>query len=119
MAHVLIVDDDETDRLFVKTVLERTGHELYLASNGEEALRLYLRESIEVVVTDLQMTSGHGLELIDALTALDPDASIIAISGTGPDQLDMAQMIGARATLAKPVDPQQLIDAVEAAAVGD
>ena len=112
MARVLIVDDDPTDRLWLQSILEKTGHELYLASNGKDALTLCLSTSIDVVVTDLHMDPGHGLELISALTALDRDVPVVVVSSTGPQQLEMAQMIGARVTLEKPIAPQELIDAV-------
>ena len=92
MACVLIVDDDEADRLLMKTILEEGAHELYLASNGEEALKLYLRHPIEVVVTDIQMPRGDGIELISALKGLNPDVSIVAVSGKDPHKLEIAQL---------------------------
>jgi two-component system, NtrC family, nitrogen regulation response regulator NtrX len=115
MAHVLIVDDDETDRLLMRTILAEAGHELALAANGEEALKLYLRHPIEVVVTDLQMPRGDGIELIEALRGLDPDASIVAVSGHSKSKLQVAQLAGARLTLQKPLTKDALIDAVEKA----
>ena len=116
MARVLIVDDDQSDRLLLKTILEEAGHELYFAPNGEEALKLYLRHPIEVVVTDIQMPRGDGLELIAAMKGLFPDASIVAVSGKGLPKLQMAQLAGARSILTKPIDRQRLIEAVEEAA---
>ena len=116
MARVLIVDDDEGERLLQRRILETAGHELYFAANGEEAMKLYFRKQIEVLVTDLRMPHGDGMELIEAVNGLDPDSSIIAVSGTGPEQLRMASILGAQATIAKPVDAQELIDAVAAAA---
>jgi two-component system, chemotaxis family, chemotaxis protein CheY len=112
MAQVLIVDDDETDRLFQRSILEQAGHSLFFAKNGEEAVRLYLRNSIDVVVTDLHMPRGDGFEVITALLGLDPDACIIAVSGTGPEQLSMAKMLGAQAIMEKPVSPGELLEAV-------
>ena len=118
MARVLVVDDDEGDRLLERTILEDAGHDLFFARNGEEAVRLYLRKRIQVVVTDLHMPHGDGLELITALTGLDPDARIVAVSGTGPEQLGVARMLGAVRTLPKPVDPRELLQAVQEAAGG-
>ena len=115
MARVLIVDDDESARLFEASILETAGHDLIFAKNGEEALRAFLRKNPDVVITDLAMPYGDGLELIEALTGLNPDIPIIAVSGTGPSMLGTAQMIGARATLAKPVTPSGLLAAVEEA----
>ena len=111
MACVLIVDDDESDRLLLQAMLE-SDHELLTATNGEEALKLYLRHSIDVVVTDIQMPRGDGLELITALRGLDPDAAIIAVSGQRPHKLDIAQMAGAVAILPKPIFRKSLLEAV-------
>ncbi len=113
MARVLIVEDDEMDRLLFETILETAGHELHLAANGDEARLLYTKLRVDVVVTDLHMEPGHGLQLIQALTASDPDVAIIAVSGTGPAQLDMARSLGVRWALPKPVDAKRLLEAVE------
>ena len=112
MARVLIVDDDESARLFARHILESAGHELYFAKNGEEAMRLFLRNSPEVVVTDLQMPRGDGFELIEALTGMYPDVQIVAVSGKSPELISTAKVIGARATLQKPFSPRALLDAV-------
>lgn len=116
MACVLLVDDDETDRLILKSILESAEHDLHLASNGEEALKLYLRHPIDVVVTDIQMPRGDGIELISALKGLDPDVAIIAVSGQKPHKLAIAQLAGAVRILAKPVGRRDLLLAVTAAA---
>ena len=119
MARVLIVDDDEADRIVLNTILERADHEVFFAEDGEEALREYGGHAIEVVITDLQMPKVHGLELITVLRDLSPRPAIIAISGTGPDQLDMAHAVGADATLVKPVDRIELLNAVTKAVAGE
>ena len=115
MAQVLIVDDDEADRQLMRSMLEPEGHEIYIAANGEEALKLYLRHPIEVVVTDLQMPRGDGIELITALEGMDPAASIVAVSGQTPSKLQVAQHAGARMILTKPVTKKTLTDAVQKA----
>ena len=50
MARVLIVEDDEMDRIWLEAMLEKPGHELYFASNGDEARLLLAKQSIDVVV---------------------------------------------------------------------
>jgi DNA-binding response OmpR family regulator len=71
-----MVEDEPTDRVILAKFLEQAGHEVYFASDGEEALKTYLKNSIEI--------------------------TIIAVSGKGPDQLDAAQSAGARVALSKP-----------------
>jgi len=113
VARVLIVDDEEGDRIVLRTILERGAHDVLEAQDGDEALQVYGGKGIEVVVTDLQMRNVHGLELITILRDFDPRPGIIAISGTGEVQLDMAHMLGATVTLTKPIMPEQLLGAVE------
>ena len=110
MARVVIVDDDEADRLRLRSILESAGHETYSSEDVEQVLN-YLRGGVEVIVTDLHMPGTHGLELIMTLRAAVPDAAIIAVSGTGPAQLAMAEAVGASMSLCKPVEPKELLDA--------
>jgi len=88
------------------------GHELYFAKNGEEAMRVFMRRTPDVVVTDLKMPGGDGIELIEALVGMFPDVKVVSVTGAVTDMLDTAKMMGARATLTKPVSPQSLLKAV-------
>lgn len=115
MARILIVDDEESDRLLLQAILARIGHETVVAVSGEEALRRYLDTGIDVVVTDLHMQDVHGFELISILREFDPPPPVVAVSATGPFQLHMAEQLGARWTLRKPIDPMLLVDAVKRA----
>ncbi len=112
MARILIVDDEESDRLLVQAVLARAGHDTVVVEGGEEALREFLKCGIDIVVTDLQMPDVHGFELISILREFSPPPAVIALSATGPFQLHMAEALGAEWTLLKPLDPRLLLDAV-------
>ncbi len=118
VARILIVDDDESARIVLSTILERAGHETFVAEDGEEAVSLCLGLTFEVVVTDLQMHAVHGLELITLLRDLSPRPTIIAISATGSVQLDMAQALGATVTLSKPFTVEEVRSAVTDAVAG-
>lgn len=112
MPRILIVDDEEADRVLIQAVLRRAGYETVVAPDGEEAFRSFLSEGIDIVITDLNMPEVHGFELITILRDFDPPPGVIAISGTGTIQLHMAESLGALLTLRKPVDPALLLDAV-------
>jgi len=118
VALVLIVDDEASDRIIHRAILERANHEVFFARDGEEALSQYRGKGIQVVITDLQMPKLHGLELITILRDFLPRPGIVAISGTGEDQLDVAHALGAQRTLTKPVDPEELLAAVAAVIPG-
>lgn len=113
MAKILVVDDEETDRVFEKTVLEDAGHELIFAHDGEAALKICMEVDVEVVVTDLAMPDFNGLRLIKELRAEGLDTPIIAVSGWASDQLDLAEDYGASVALVKPLDASELAQAVE------
>ena len=115
MARVMIVEDERTDQLLLYSIFEGTGHEIYVAYDGDQAFKTYLRRDIEIVVTDLYLPNIDGLELIEALLAMYPEAQIIAVSGKGPTLLAQAVDLGAVAVFSKPVAPDELLEAVETA----
>jgi CheY-like chemotaxis protein len=112
VANILIVDDEESDRLGLAAILESDGHEVCFAAEGDEALEVYLRRRIHVVVTDMVMPGGDGLRLISALKNVDPRAAIIAISGRSRSQLQASKHFGADIILEKPIARDALLDAV-------
>lgn len=115
VARILIVDDEEGDRLIAQAILARAGHETYFAHDGEEALRQFAMKDIDVVLTDLQMPEVHGFELISVLRDFKRRPALVVMSSTGQFQLHMAEALGAKYTLQKPLDPDLLVDAVDRA----
>jgi DNA-binding NtrC family response regulator len=115
LATILIVDDDETDRLGLAAALRLEGHVIILARDGDEALGVYLSQPVHVVVTDMVMPGRDGLSLISALKEVDPRASIVAVSGKSRSQLEASKVYGASGILEKPIDPRALSAAVREA----
>ena len=115
MANILIVDDEEMDRLLERTCLEDAGHTPFFASDGEAALQVYEDNDIDVVVTDLRMPNLDGLQLIQQLLEINPGAAVIAVSGAAVDQLGEAEAVTALSGLVTPIQPDQLVEAVQEA----
>lgn len=113
MATILIVDDEPTDLAIVRDIIEKLGHEGHLASDGEEAFRVFLRKDIDLVITDLEMPRVGGVEFIESLLSLYPDTKIVAVSGGGPDRLHEAKRAGAAVLVSKPFGPEELGKALE------
>ena len=112
MARVLIVEDEQTDRVILGSIVEGMGHVVFFASDGEQAFKIYMKSSIDVVITDLLMPHVSGIEFIVEMRTLFPDAPIIAVSARGPELLAEAGNKGASLTLSKPVDSKELLDAI-------
>lgn len=115
MAHILIADDEEMDRVFLDSVLSPGGHTLLFAKEGQSALSAYQQHEVDVVIADLVMPEMNGLQLIDELRRIDPAACVVAVTAAGEELLERAREMGAVATLAKPLVPQDLLEAVEMA----
>ncbi len=116
MARVLIVEDESTDLIILRDIVEASGHEVFLTSSGEQALSVYMGRFVDVIVTDLQMPHRDGLELILELRAVFPFAKVIVVSGSGPALLAAAKREGVLVALSKPVDPDELLEAIRSAA---
>lgn len=97
--------------------MERAGHTVVEAREGDEGIRLCKAGRFDVVITDLIMPGKEGLETIRELKAWKRDIRIIAMSGGGRldtrDYLPIAKAFGAVRLLEKPfteVDLQRAID---------
>lgn len=115
MAKILIVDDSTYARRVHRTILERVGHTVIEAATGHGAIESFSLEHPDVVLLDLSMEDIGGLEVLDTLRRLDPDARVIVVSADVQRTTEQAVMArGAERFLGKPANPDQL-----AAAVGD
>ncbi|NCQ35180.1 response regulator [bacterium] len=116
MATILLVDDDDQVRMMLSEVIAKEGHTMVEAADGNQAVRLYDPDTIDLVITDIVMPEKEGLETIREIRAVNPDVRIIAISGGGrikpEDYLDWANRIGVDRTFAKPVRRVDLLKAV-------
>jgi YesN/AraC family two-component response regulator len=112
MVDILLVDDDPMVRDALKKRLERDGHLVRLAGNGNEAIHMVRETRPDLVITDVIMPEREGVETILELKKLHPDLKIIAMSGGGRmgrlDYLKLATNFGADATLTKPFTSMQL-----------
>ena len=119
MARILVVDDEEIIRFTLRQILEKAGHEVLEAANGRDAQDSYEEHRVDLVITDIIMPEKEGIETIVELRQRQPDLRIIAVSGGGRtrtlDYLEIAERLGADGALAKPLNRQAVIDAVDKA----
>ena len=112
MADVVLVDDDELVRATVKQFLERDGHQVRVALNGNQALHLIDDREPDLVITDIIMPEREGIETLLELKKTRPELKIVVMSGGGRigrvDHLKVAASLGADATLVKPFTAAQL-----------
>ncbi len=117
---VLWVDDDQDILSLYQVVLENWGLRVITGSSVAEARDLFKIHDCPVVVTDMHLTDGNGVELLSLLRAERPNIVGIVISGSGV--VDLAPEIagkGIRTFLQKPIDAELLYKEIAAAFAGD
>jgi len=117
MAKVLVVDDEERDRLVTHMILEDAGHEVVSVTSAVAAGGAWLDDSYDVVVTDLEIPDLQGHELLKRLER-HAHARVIALRGPGADRLRFASRLTPTTTLRKPVDHDRLLEAVQRLSAG-
>ncbi|MGZ3421675.1 MAG: sigma-54-dependent transcriptional regulator [Polyangiales bacterium] len=80
---ILVTDDEEGVRTFLAEALERDGHEVEQAADGEAALRAAREEPFDVVITDLRMPKMDGMTLVRTLRTEQPDVELIVLTAFG------------------------------------
>lgn len=114
MATVLVVDDDAHLREVVQYALEREGHTVLSAENGEVGLRLALAGGVDLMVLDVMMPEMDGLEVCRRLRAKS-NLPVIFLSSKG-DEVDriVGLELGGDDYLPKPFSPRELVARVRA-----
>ena len=99
--HLLLVDDNQNGLAARKSFLQEQGYAITTATNGDEALEAVSKGKFDLMVTDFRMPKMNGIELIGRVRALQPQLSIILLSGlAGPLGLDETST-GADAVISK------------------
>jgi len=113
---VVVADDSISVRKFVGRMLEKAGYRVMLASDGLEAAELVAQHGCHLVITDLEMPRMTGYELMAQLRQSPSTRRIpvmVVTSRAGAKHRDRAIKEGAVAFLTKPVQEDQLTEAVE------
>ncbi len=103
------MDDEEQLRKLLRFDLGRRGFRVLEAANGREAFELIKREKIDLVLSDVRMPGGDGIELLHNIkTRQKPLPAVILITGYADITLEEAFDAGADAVFSKPFDRNEL-----------
>jgi len=106
---VLIVDDDDLMREFLKETIERAGMETIAVPSGQKALEVVKKQTVDLIITDMQMPRMSGLDLIKKVKETSPKTLIVVITAFGSiDNAVEAMAAGAFHYLLKPFTPDAL-----------
>lgn len=118
---ILVVDDDESLRRIIEYNVSEEGYDVIATDNGLNALEIFKKEEIDLVITDLQMPEMCGIDLIRQIRAISPSAIVIVITAFGTvDTAVEAMKLGAFEYITKPFNREEFkIIVKKALEVGD
>lgn len=107
---LLIVEDEERMRRLFELVLKPAGYQLLLARSGDEALHLIQdHDTLDMIITDLQLGTVSGMQVLEAARQQVPDVPVLIVTGYGTVKSAVeAMQKGAYDYISKPVDNEEL-----------
>ncbi len=120
MARMLVVDDEAPLREMITQMLQRDGHQVVTATDGNAALGILSKDKdgFDLVMLDILMPNKDGIETTMEIKRRFPGAKVLAMSGgrrsiSANFNLSSAELMGADAILPKPFDWQALRTALQ------
>jgi signal transduction histidine kinase len=105
---VLLVEDHADSAFFLAKIMEKSGCQVFIATNMADAIALFEQESIDCVVSDIGLPDGSGTDLMKKLTEIRP-VPAIALSGYGMEEdIERSRSAGFKHHLTKPVQWDKL-----------
>jgi CheY-like chemotaxis protein len=110
-ARVLVVEDDPDLALLEAEVLAERGHKVEIACNGRDALAAIERAAPDLILLDMKMPVMNGREFAEEYRRQEGKAAIVVVTAS-EDAARRAEEIGATGFIAKPFDPEELVEKV-------
>ena len=111
---ILVVDDEEDLRDVVADYLEDEGFNVLTASSGNEAFEIVKNNPVHLIVSDINMPEGSGVDLLNAVKKVNPEKPVLLfITGFADVTIEEAYEYGAEALFSKPIDYPKLIQVVK------
>lgn len=119
IAPVLVVDDEEGQRLFIKGALEPIGYEVVTARDGAEALKKAQAQAFRVALVDLKMPKMDGLQTVAALKREQPSLACVLMTAHATEEVSLGSLQHDLVScLLKPIDLALLRSTVQQAVAG-
>ena len=110
---ILIADDEPNIVISLEYLMQREGHQVLVARDGEEALAMIREHAPDLVLLDAMMPKKNGFEVLQAVRAESTDIKVIMLTAKGRDtDIAKGQALGADAYVVKPFSTQALADQV-------
>lgn len=116
MPTILVIDDNDDFRVYLRTLLERQGYDVLSLEMARDLASLVRDNRIDAVITDLYMPQMDGLEVVTFFHRYDPQLPVFGVTGSAGegDTVCMKAMntFGAREVFTKPLEAAKLLAAL-------
>ena len=107
--HILIIDDEQTQREVLTGYLNKKGYHILNAESGEEGIKLVSQNPVDIVLSDFKMPDRTGLEVLEEVKRINPEISFVIITAYSTvENAVKAMRLGANDYISKPVDLDEL-----------
>ena len=109
MKRILIVDDEQSMREMLAILLKKEGLEVHSAGSRSEAAETLRRGPVDLVLTDVKLPDGDGLEILRHVKSGSPETAVVVMTAYGTSEMAVAaRKLGAEAYILKPFDVDEL-----------
>jgi two-component system response regulator AtoC len=113
MANILVIDDQKGMRRSLAILLQKEGYSVEEAENGEQAITHLGSRQFDIVITDLKMSPGTGLDVLYYILERHPQTGVIIMTGYGSvDSAVLAMKLGAYDYIVKPFKNEEILHRV-------
>ena len=114
--HILVIDDEKSQREILKDILVDAGYSVVIAENGEQGIHYAVNDKFNLILTDLKMPGKDGLDVLKEIRQSDPEMQVIIMTafGTIPGAVNAIKG-GAYDYLTKPFKKDELLHVVSRA----
>ncbi len=122
MSTILVVDDEKNIRLLFEEELKEAGYTVLTAENGEEALKIFKKNSPDLILLDLKMPGLHGVATLEKIRELDKIVPVVVVTAHGagrPVQKSQTEyaikekQLNIADYITKPVDMEELVSKIQ------
>lgn len=112
---IMLVDDAAFMRMTIKNALTKAGYDNIIeASDGQIAVETYQNEHPDLVIMDITMPNMDGIQALQAIKTLDPEARVVMCSAMGQEGMVVeAIKLGAKDFIVKPFKQDRILQTVE------
>lgn len=116
MTNILVVDDEQSMRDFLKILLHKEGYGVETANNGDSALKKLQSAGCDLLISDIRMPGMSGLDLLSQVKEDNPDLPVIMITAfASPDDAVSAMKNGAFDYISKPFNVDEIKSVIHSA----